>query len=111
MSSELDNNRPHDRYLGYRTIDGLVVTVNGKALPLYRELADFADGEIEWGYEGDAPLQLAFALVMSRRSDKDLALRIAKPLMVHIVSQMANEWELSGGQLDEIIVALRHHRT
>src|SRR6266436_5471915 len=48
-------------YEGRRTIDGLVVTVDGKRLDEHYEVKRFTRFGFEWTYEGDSPQQLALA--------------------------------------------------
>jgi len=48
-------------YEGQRTIDGLVVTVDGKRLDEHYEVERFTKFGFEWTYEGDSPQQLALA--------------------------------------------------
>ena len=107
MNNPAKSNHPADHYAGGRTIDGLCVTVNGKALPTFDDLVTYSKGGFEWGYEGAEPLQLAFALLYSRLRDVEAACELAPVLMKHIVANLANEWDISGDQLDETIAILQ----
>ncbi len=49
-------------YEGKRTIDGLVVTVDGSAVAEHYEVKRFTKFGFEWTYEGDSPQQLALAI-------------------------------------------------
>jgi hypothetical protein len=49
-------------YQGKRTIDGLVVTVDGQPLAEHYEVKRFTKFGFEWTYEGDSPQQLALAI-------------------------------------------------
>ena len=42
-------------YQGRRTIDGIMVTVDGKPLDTRYDLEQFTDLGFEWSYEGDSP--------------------------------------------------------
>ena len=42
-------------YAGKRTMDGLVVTVDGKPLDEHYEVKRFAKYGFEWTYEGESP--------------------------------------------------------
>ena len=46
-------------YEGKRTIDGLVVTADGRPLPEHYEVKRFTTYGFEWTYEGESPQQLA----------------------------------------------------
>ena len=53
-------------YEGKRTIDGLVVTADGKKLDEHYEVKRFTRFGFEWSYEGDSPQQLALAILEGR---------------------------------------------
>ncbi len=57
-------------YEGKRTIDGLVVTVDGKRLDEHYEVKRFAKYGFEWTYEGESPQQLALAILVDHLGDK-----------------------------------------
>ena len=42
-------------YQGRRTMDGVVVTVDGAPLPVHDEVKQFTKYGFEWTYEGDSP--------------------------------------------------------
>ena len=50
-------------YEGERTLEGTLVTVDGKPLPPRLDLRGYSKTGFEWGYAGPAPRQLALALV------------------------------------------------
>jgi Family of unknown function (DUF6166) len=50
-------------YEGRRTIDGLVVTVDGARLGEHYEVKRFTRYGFEWTYEGESPQQLALAIL------------------------------------------------
>ncbi|MEC4718325.1 DUF6166 domain-containing protein [Noviherbaspirillum sp. CPCC 100848] len=93
-------------YTGERTIDGVVVRYGGKLLPTYADIVKFSDGGFEWGYEGNAPLQLAFAIVYSRTRNLAESRSLAHPMMKEIVANLENEWEMPVELLDEVISEL-----
>ena len=51
-------------YEGKRTIDGLVVTVDGQKLTEHYEVKRFTKFGFEWTYEGESPRQLALAILV-----------------------------------------------
>ena len=56
-------------YVGDRTIDGILVTVNGEPLDERLDLAAHSDNGFEWTYEGDEPRQLALAILADYLGD------------------------------------------
>ena len=62
-------------YEGRRTIDGLVVTVDGKRLDEHYDVKRFTKYGFEWTYEGESPQQLALAILYDFLGDKDRAVR------------------------------------
>ena len=91
-------------YEGKRTIDGLVVTVDGKPLPEHYEVKRFTRFGFEWTYEGESPQQLALAILADFLGDNGKAIRLSGPFMREIVANLDNDWVLTG---DEVAAALR----
>ena len=58
------------RYEGKRTIDGLVVTVDGKRLDEHYDVKRFTKYGFEWTYEGESPQQLALAILFDYLGDQ-----------------------------------------
>jgi hypothetical protein len=88
------------RYEGKRTIDGLVVTVDGKRLDEHYDVKRFTKYGFEWTYEGESPQQLALAILFDYLGDKDRAIRLSEPFMRDIVANLDNDWMISGEQID-----------
>jgi hypothetical protein len=91
---------------GDRTIDGLVVTVDGRRLDPRFDLASFTKNNYEWGYEGAEPTQLAFAILNEHLGDAARAKALAAAFMRDIVANFGNEWELSGAEIDRVLQPL-----
>jgi len=91
-------------YQGKRTIDGLVVTVDGKPLGEHYEVKRFTRFGFEWSYEGDSPQQLALAILADCLGDNERAIRLSGPFMKEIVANLDNDWELTG---DQVAAAMR----
>ncbi len=87
-------------YAGKRTIDGLVVTVNGQALAERYELKRFTKNGFEWAYEGDSPQQLALAILADHLGDDARAIALSAPFMKAVVANLDNDWALSGADID-----------
>ncbi len=90
-------------YQGKRTIDGLVVTVDGKRLDEHYEVKRFAKYGFEWTYEGESPQQLALAILVDHLGDKARALRLSQPFMKSVVANLDNDWVLKGDDIDRAI--------
>ena len=87
-------------YQGKRTIDGLVVTVDGKPLNEHYEVKRFTKFGFEWTYEGDSPQQLALAILVDYLGDNARAIRLSEPFMKEVVANLDNDWQLRGAQID-----------
>jgi len=90
-------------YEGKRTIDGLVVTVDGKRLDEHYEVKRFTRYGFEWTYEGDSPQQLALAILYDHVGDKDRAIRLSEPFMRKVVANFDQDWTLSGDEIDAFL--------
>jgi hypothetical protein len=90
-------------YAGKRTIDGLVVTVDGKRLDEHYDVKRFTKYGFEWTYEGDSPQQLALAILFEQLSDKDRAIKLSEPFMKQVVANLDNDWTLAGDTVDAFV--------
>jgi hypothetical protein len=91
------------RFEGKRTIDGLVVTKDGKRLDEHYGVKRFTSWGFEWTYEGDSPQQLALAILCEHLSDGERAIRLCQPFMRKVVANFDNDWVLDGGDIDRAI--------
>jgi|SRR5579885_3502541 len=89
---------------GQRTIDGLVVTVDGNPLSEHYEVKRFTKYGFEWTYEGESPLQLALAILYEHTGDRDRAIALADGFMKAVVANLDNDWTLSGADIDAFLV-------
>jgi hypothetical protein len=96
-------------YQGKRTIDGLVVTVDGQPLSEHYEVRRFTKFGFEWTYEGDSPHQLALAILVDYLGDNARAIRLSEPFMKRIVANLDNDWQLTGAEIDAAIRAMEGH--
>jgi hypothetical protein len=92
-------------YEGKRTIDGLVVTVDGQRLDEHYDVKRFTKYGFEWTYEGDSPQQLALAILVDHIGDKDCAIKLSGPFMKKIVANLDNDWTLSSEDVDVFLRA------
>ncbi|HUC48669.1 MAG TPA: DUF6166 domain-containing protein [Xanthobacteraceae bacterium] len=93
-------------YEGRRTIDGLVVTVDGAPLSEHCEVKRFTPYGFEWTYEGDSPRQLALAILFDHLGDSVRAIALSEPFMKNVVANLDNDWRLSG---EEVAAFVRRH--
>src|SRR5262245_55531304 len=90
-------------YEGKRTIDGLVVTVDGKKLDERYDVKQFTRYGFEWTYEGASPQQLALAILVDHLGDAGKAVRLSEPFMKKVVANLDNDWTLSGADVDAVL--------
>ena len=90
-------------YDGKRTIDGLVVTVDGRRLDEHYEVKRFTKFGFEWTYEGESPQQLALAILFDYLGDKERAIRLSEPFVQEIVANLDNDWTISGDEIEEFL--------
>jgi Family of unknown function (DUF6166) len=93
-------------YIGRRTIDGVVVTVDGRPLDPHEEVKRFTKFGFEWAYVGDSPRQLALAILVDHLGDGAKALRLCEGFMQAVVANLDNDWELSGAGIDAALQGL-----
>ena len=94
-------------YVGDRTIDGIVVTVDGEPLAERLDLKEFNDTGFEWTYEGDAPHQLALAILADHLDDDQQALAYCEAFMRVIVANLGNTWEMKSADIDVALAKIR----
>ena len=90
-------------YEGKRTIDGLVVTVDGNRLDERYDVRRFTKYGFEWTYEGESPQQLALAILYDYVGDPDRAIRLSAPFMKSVVANLDNDWMLRGDEIDAFL--------
>jgi hypothetical protein len=91
---------------GRRTIDGLVVTVDGRRLDEHYGVKRFTTWGFEWTYEGDSPQQLALALLVEHLGDNERAIRLPAAFMRQVVATLDNYWVLTGAEIDTAIAEI-----
>jgi hypothetical protein len=90
-------------YEGRRTIDGLVVTVDGKALPEHYEVNRFTKYGFEWTYDGESPRQLALAILFDCLGDRERAIALSERYMKEVVANLDNDWRITSDDVDEYL--------
>jgi hypothetical protein len=93
-------------YAGTRSIDGLVVTVDGRPLSEHYEVERFTKWGFEWTYEGASPQQLALAILYDYLGDAERAIRLSEPFMQKVVADLDNDWTLTSQDIDRAIDAI-----
>jgi hypothetical protein len=94
-------------YRGGRSLDGAVVTVDGKPLPPRFDLKRLSSTGFEWTYEGAGPAQLALALLADHLGDDAKALSVYEPFMHRVVAELDNSWELNSAEIDAALAELQ----
>lgn len=87
-------------YEGGRSLDGSMVTVDGKPLPPRHDLARLSKTGFEWGFEGSAPAQLALALLADHLGDGAAAMRLHLAFMRKVVAELDNAWRLTSADIE-----------
>ena len=90
-------------YAGDRTIDGIVVTVDGEPLDTHADMKRYSRSGFEWSYEGAEPTQLAYAILVDHLGDAAKAERLAPAFMRTVVAHFQNEWEMSSADIDQAL--------
>lgn len=90
-------------YEGKRTIDGLVVTVDGKPLPEHYEVQRFTKYGFEWTYDGESPRQLALAILFDRLGDRERAVGLSERYMQDVIANLDNDWRITGEDVDDYL--------
>ena len=90
-------------YRGDRAIDGVVVTADGVPLPPAGKERRGAAPSFEWGYEGNGPKHLAYALLFAHTQDAAVASNLEASFMRQIVANLANEWELTSTDIEGVV--------
>ena len=87
-------------YEGARSLDGAIVTVDGKPLPPRLDLKVLSKAGFEWTYEGAGPAQLALALLADHLGDDNTALARYDRFMRDVVADLDNAWRLTSADID-----------
>lgn len=90
-------------YEGGRSLDGAVVTVDGKPLDPRFDLRRFSPAGFEWTYEGDGPRQLALALLADHLGNPQRALALTERFMRAVIADLDNAWQLTGEEIDRAL--------
>ena len=92
-------------YAGDRTIDGIVVTVDGEPLDPRLDMRRYSENGFEWTYEGPESRQLALAILADHLGDANRALSLVEPFMREVVANFDNTWEMTGDDVTAAIEA------
>jgi Family of unknown function (DUF6166) len=91
-------------YEGRRTIDGLVVTVDGKPLSEHYDVKRFTKFGFEWTYDGDSPRQLALAILFDHLGDNVRAVVLSEPFMKDVIANLDNDWRVTGDEVASFVL-------
>ena len=95
------------KYVGERTIDGALVTVDGREIDPRYDAKTYTDHGFEWSYEGDGPRQLALAILAEHMGDAQAALEYVEPFMQRIVANFDNDWEMTSADIERALENIR----
>ncbi|MGH6771553.1 MAG: DUF6166 domain-containing protein [Xanthobacteraceae bacterium] len=90
-------------YEGTRSIDGLIVTVDGRKLDQHWDVKCFTRSGFDWTYEGPHPQQLALAILCDHLDDGERAIRLSKDFMQRVVANFDNNWRLTSDDVEQTI--------
>jgi len=90
-------------YQGRRTMDGLVVTVDGEPLSEHYEIKQFTKRGFEWTYNGTSPRQLALAILFDYLGDKECAIAMSEPFMKDVIANLDNDWQLTSDEVNDYL--------
>ena len=96
----MDTSGNNQVYRGDRTIDGIMVTVDGKPLDERYDIHQFTALGFEWTYLGNSPQQLALAMLAHHLGDDQKALELSGSFMREIIAILDNEWEMTSSDID-----------
>ena len=92
-------------YAGDRTIDGVVVTVDGSPLDQRLDIHRYSENGFEWTYEGAESRQLALAILADHLGDAERASPLVEPFMREVVANFDNTWEMTSDDVTAAIEA------
>jgi hypothetical protein len=97
-----------NRYEGYRTKVGPIVTVNGEPLDFRLDLRNHSPTGFEWGYCGSGPAQLALAILADHLESGDAALEFYQRFKWEVIVGLPRKrWRLTGPQIDQALEDIR----
>jgi hypothetical protein len=92
-------------YAGDRTIDGIVVTVDGEPLDERTSERVYSRNGFEWSYEGPEASQLAYALLADHLGNPERAAALQARFMRDVVANFDNDWEMTTSDIDRVLRA------
>ena len=102
----MDTSGKNQVYRGDRTIDGIMVTVDGEPLDERYDIHQFTALGFEWTYLGDSPQQLALAMLAHHLGDDQKALELSGSFMREIIANLDNEWEMTSSDIDAALALI-----
>lgn len=102
----MDTSENNKVYRGDRTIDGIMVTVDGEPLDERYDVRQFTALGFEWTYLGDSPQQLALAILAHHLGDDQEALELSEAFMKEVIADLDNEWEMTSSDIDATLASM-----
>ena len=81
---------------GHLLLDEVVISTSNR----------FSTTGFEWTYSGNEPRQLALALLANYLGDDTRALELSEGFMNAVVSDLDNDWQLTGNEIAAALEAL-----
>jgi hypothetical protein len=95
-------------YEGHRLGKTVDVTVNGRFLEPRSDLNGANSTEFDWGYGGNAPAQLALAILADYLADDVQALNLYKVFNLEVIAKLAcDNWEMTSLQIEIVLQCIR----
>jgi hypothetical protein len=91
------------KYSGMRTVDSIVVTVDAAAVDARFDIEVFDDKGFEWSYEGNAPRQLAFAILFDHSQNAEKSRSRVDVFVTSVIANLDNDWTLSSKDIDDAL--------
>ncbi len=71
------------------------------------DVHQFTPYGFEWTYEGEAPQQLALAVLADHLGDGHKALALSEGFMSSVIANLDNDWQLTSKEIDEALSTLK----
>jgi hypothetical protein len=97
-----------NRYEGYRTKGGPIVTMNGEPLDFRLDLRSHSPTGFEWGYCGSGPAQLALAILAEDLGNNEQALEFYQRFKWKVIAELPRKrWILTSPEIDQALQDIR----
>lgn len=96
------------KYEGRRRFGVTKVMVDGRPLRFRRDLKCHSPAELEWGYGGAGPAQLALAILADYLDDDQETLNLYQRFKWFTIAELPRHyWKLTSGDIDHALIFIR----